>query len=86
VGQVKSQAKNQTTIASAEVSDLTTEILCLVLAAAIFLITIYACAPHHGLPHLVKLGLNFIACACQILTAFYFISKNTSETSSGSLP
>jgi hypothetical protein len=71
---------------SAQLPDLATEILCSVLGAAILIVTIYACAPHPGLPQLVNLGLSFIACACQIVTASYFISKSSSDTSPSGLP
>jgi hypothetical protein len=67
-------------------ADLATEVACLVLGAVILFVTIYACAPTQGLPQLVKLGLNFVACACQIVTASYFIFKTSADTNPGGLP
>lgn len=80
----KNQLNDQTS--SAQLPDFASEILCSVFGAAILIVTIYACAPHQGLPQLVNLGLNFIACACQIVTVSYFISKSSSDISPGGLP
>jgi hypothetical protein len=77
--QAISEAKNGT-------PDLTAEIACLFIIASVLFFTIYACAPAQGIPQLIKLGLNFVACGCQIVTLSYFVLRGNTDTNTGGLP
>jgi hypothetical protein len=66
--------------------DMSTEVACMILGTIILFVTIYACAPAQGFPHLIKLGVNFISSACEITTVAYFLFKTNSDSNISNLP